>query len=107
MHTFRMAAIRMAAIGAALGGLAACASGQNAQYKVVTESYEATANDEGAHSWRALMEALDRCHFAGYQDAQLADMPQRVCKSGDENNCALYRVTLKYDCIGLGYQTSS
>jgi hypothetical protein len=53
------------------------------------------------------MEALDRCHFAGYQDAQLEDMPRRACKSGDENKCALFRVTLKYDCIGLGYQTSS
>lgn len=95
------------AIGAALAGLAACVSGQNAQNKVVTVSYESPADEEAVRSWRAFMEALDRCHFAGYQDAQLADMPQRACKSGDESKCALFRVTLKYDCIGLGYQTSS
>ena len=99
--------IRTVATVAAFAGLAACASGQNAQYKVVTVSYEASASDDSARSWRALMEALDRCHLGGYQDAQLADAPQRVCKTGDENNCALFRVTLKYDCIGLGYQTTS
>ena len=99
--------MRIAAITAAFAGLAACATGENAQYKVVSESYELSANDNSVRSWRALMEALDRCHLAGYQDAQLAGMPQRVCKSGDENKCTLFRVTLKYDCIGLGYQTSS
>jgi ABC-type glycerol-3-phosphate transport system substrate-binding protein len=45
-----MQAIRTVAIGAALAGLAACASGQNAQYKVVTVSYESPGDEEAVRS---------------------------------------------------------
>ena len=92
---------------AAAASLACCASGSNAQYQRVTVFYEYKHVDQTDRAWHAFMEALDRCHFAGYQDAQPADKPRRSCESGTEASCALFRVTVDYDCIGLGYQTSS
>ena len=100
-------AILTMAVGAALvASVSSCAFEQSSKEKVVTVSYAWPVQEDELHRWRALMEALDLCHFAGYRDAQLAGEPERVCESGDANTCAMFRVTLRYDCIGLGYQTS-
>jgi hypothetical protein len=87
--------------------LAACAWDGKGRYQVVQVSYDYDNKDQSAHEWRAFMDALDRCHLAGYQDAQLASQSQRQCKAGGEGNCSQFEVTRKYDCFGLGYQTSS
>lgn len=83
--------------------LAACAHGE---YATVTVSYDDASKDSQAKAWRVFMEALDHCHISGYQDAQPAGPPQRQCKAGDADHCSLFRVTLTYDCVGMGYQTS-
>ena len=87
--------------------LAGCGLDGNAGYKVVTVSYDYTGKDKSAPAWRAFMDALDRCHFAGYQDAQPAAAPLQQCEAGDVNNCAKTHVSVDYDCIGMGYQISS
>lgn len=90
-----------------LCGLYACDLTENSVYKVITVSYDYAGKDKSTRGWRAFMEALDRCHLSGYQDAQLAKAPQSQCKQLKENGCAQYHVTLDYDCIGMGYQISS
>jgi hypothetical protein len=87
--------------------LAGCAWDGKGGYQVVQVSYDYANKDQSAREWRAFMDALDRCHLAGYQDAQLASESPRQCKLGGEGNCSLFEVTRKYDCFGLGYQTSS
>jgi hypothetical protein len=87
--------------------LAACAWDGNGGYQVVQVSYDYDNKDQSAREWRAFMDALNRCHLAGYQDAQLASQSPRQCKAGGEGNCSLFEVTRKYDCFRLGYQTSS
>ena len=101
-------AICMAFILASLSAtLGACAEFGNGAYHVIQVSYDYDSKDQSAREWRAFMDALDRCHMAGYQDAQLASQSPRQCKAGGESNCSLFEVTRKYDCFGLGYQTSS
>lgn len=84
-----------------------CAIGGNQGYATVTASYEYARPDRSAREWHAFMNALDRCHIAGYQDAQPARPPLIVCKNSGETGCNLYHATQEYDCIGMGYQTSS
>jgi hypothetical protein len=86
--------------------LAGCAIDRNAKYKVLTVSYDYSGKDRSARAWRAFMDALDRCHSAGYQDAQPVAAPRQQCEAGDANNCKRTHVTEDYDCIGMGYQTS-
>jgi hypothetical protein len=86
--------------------LAACAWDGKGRYQVVQVSYDYDNKDQSARESRAFMDALDRCHLAEYQDAQLASESSRQCELS-EGNCSLFEVTRKYDCFGLGYQTSS
>ena len=62
--------ICMVFILASLGvTLAACAWDGNGGYQVVQVSYDYDNKDQSAREWRAFMDALNRCHLAGYQDA--------------------------------------
>lgn len=76
-------------------------------YKVVTVSYDYIGKDQTDRRWTAYMQALDRCHISGYQDAQLAAPPLSQCQEHSQNRCLQFHVTVDYDCIGMGYQTSS
>src|ERR1700722_9300816 len=103
-----ISSIRTALIAMAIcTSLAGCAVDRNAGYKVVTVSYDYAGKDKSAPAWRAFMDALDRCHIAGYQNAQPVAAPRQQCEAGDRNNCTKTHVSEDYDCIGLGYQTSS
>lgn len=90
-------------------GIAGCAGpgADNQEYAVVTVSYQFAGSQESARQWRAFMNALDICHVKGYQDAQPASPPERICKRRSGGRCVLFEVTLSYDCIGMGYQTSA
>jgi len=100
--------IRMLLIATAIcAPLAGCGLNSNAGYKVVTVSYDYFGRGKSAPAWRAFMTALDRCHFAGYQDAQPAAKPRQQCEAGDVNSCTVTQVYQDYDCVGMGYQTSS
>ncbi len=84
--------------------LALRAETRDAQYQTVTVTATYTKSNQSQREWRAFLQALDRCHGAGYRDAELAEQPQRRCKVGDAANCSEFEVTLRYDCIGMGYQ---
>lgn len=107
MHMKDVRVIAVAVL-ASLVPAACAATGSNAEYKVVSVSYDYAGKDSSPRAWWAFMQALDQCHFAGYEDAQMAGPPERECKQGSSlDDCALFHVTLRYDCYGLGYQTSS
>jgi len=94
-------------LGCLSATLSACAWDGKGGYKIVQVSYDYDDKDQSAREWRAFMDALDRCHIEGYQDAVLASQSPRQCKTGSEGNCSLFEATRKYDCVGMGYQTSS
>lgn len=76
-------------------------------YAVVMVSYPYEESDKSTRQWRAFLDALDKCHNAGYQDAAPAAPAATVCEAAAENGCTRFRATALYDCYGLGYQTSS
>jgi hypothetical protein len=84
----------------------ACAARQNGDdsYKVVQKDITYGAGEEQARHWDALMAALDICHRAGFTDAQRAQVPQIRCLDSDFHGCRRFAVTLRWDCIGMGYQ---
>jgi hypothetical protein len=84
---------------------AQCCVGQS--YAVVTVSYQYDESDQSTRQWRAFLNALDKCHNAGYQDAAPAAPAATVCETVAQNGCTRFRATISYDCYGLGYQTSS
>jgi hypothetical protein len=73
-------------------------------YKVVQQDITYGAGEERARQWDALMAALDICHRAGFTDTQRAQAPQIRCLDSDSDGCRRFAATLRWDCIGMGYQ---
>lgn len=90
----------------ALLPVAGCATGRTLRhpYPVATVSYEYAPADRSQRQWRAKLTALDECHMKGYQDAEPKGPPQTVCEKSGARSCTVYRASIAYDCIGMGYQ---
>ncbi len=84
----------------------ACAARQTGDdgCKVVQQDITYGAGEERARQWDALTAALDICHRAGFTDAQRAQAPQIRCLDSDSEGCRRFTATLRWDCIGMGYQ---
>jgi len=73
-------------------------------YPVATVSYEYAPADRSQRQWRARLTALDECHMKGYLDAEPKGPPQTLCEKSGTRSCSLYKASIAYDCIGMGYQ---
>jgi len=86
-----------------VGGCAASRTGDDG-YKVVQQDITYGLSDKRDREWRALMVAMDQCHQSGFTDAQPAAAPQVHCQDRDSGGCRRFSATLRWDCIGMGYQ---
>ena len=86
--------------------LSGCATRQNddAAYRTVHMDITYGPHDKRDREWNALMVALDRCHRDGYSDAQPAAKPETRCLDNGPDGCLRFTASLRWDCIGMGYQ---